>query len=366
MPDTQTIKMFPSNELHFDRRNPRMAEYGLSPQATDEEVLSMLWEAMDVREIVMSIAASGFFKHETLIVAEEEGRLVVIEGNRRLAAVRVLLNPELAQDDWRIPEISKEVKDTLQELPAVESNRQDAWRFLGFKHVNGPAKWTSYAKAQYVAGVHREYGVPLGKIASQIGDAHRTVQRLYRGLMVLQQAQASKAYDVDDRYRTRLAFSHLYTGLDYDGFQEFLSLKPETDENDRPVPEKKLRQLGEVCLWLYGSKKQDKAPVVETQNPHLRQLNDALKSSDAVAALRDGADISYAFELSRSPVAVFEEALLRGKRELLRAKANLATGYDKTEGLLRVAGTIATIADSIYDEMDRMRTPDKKERIRED
>jgi hypothetical protein len=120
-----------------------------------------------------------------------------------------------------------------------------------------------------------------------------------------------------------------------------------------------------LCIWLFGSKKAKRPPVVETQNPHLRQLDAILKNREAVAALRDGADISTAFELSRPAAAVFEESLLKGKRELTRARVNLTTGYDGTEELLRIAGTIAELADDIYSEMDRKRNPGRKKRLTE-
>jgi DNA-binding transcriptional MerR regulator len=366
MTDENKVKSLKPDKLNFDLKNPRMAEYGISPTATDKDIIVILWDAMDVRELVMSISASGFFVHETLIVAIEKKRYVVIEGNRRLAAVKVLLHPELRQDGWNISAISEEVKATLQELPVTISDRQAAWRFLGFKHVNGPAKWTSYAKARYIADVHSTYDISLSTIAQQIGDVHRTVQRLYSGLMVIEQAEREGVYDREDRFRKHLAFSHLYTGLSYDGIRNFLSLCSETEETDTPVPAEKKEQLGQLCVWLYGSKKENKPPVVQTQNPHLRQLNAILKSPEAIVALRDGANIDTAFEISRPPTAIFEEALLRSKRELTRAKANLATGYDRSEGLLRIAGSIATIADSIYEEMDRMRSPKKKVRLTEE
>lgn len=365
MADIKKTSMEP-DALQFDRKNPRMAEFGISPRDKDNDIISILWEAMDVRELVLSIAASGFFLHETLIVALEDQKHVVIEGNRRLAAVRLLLHPELRQKEWNIPDISKEVKSTLQELPVTISDRHGAWRFLGFKHVNGPAKWTSYAKARYIADVHRDYDISLSEIARQIGDTHGTVQRLYRGLMVIRQAEREGVYSREDRFRKRLAFSHLYTGLDYDGIRDFLSLHPETEETDTPVPTENKKQLGELCVWLYGSKKEKIPPVVQSQNPHLRQLNEVLKNPEAVASLRDGANIDEAFEISRPPTAIFEESLLRAKRELTRAKANLATGYNRSEGLLRTAGSIATIADSIYEEMDRMRDPKKKVRLTEE
>src|SRR5581483_2003902 len=85
-------------ELHFDPHNPRLAEYGIDDATDENEILKVLWDAMDVRELVQSIAASGFFPHEALIVAQEGGKSVVIEGNRRLAAVKILLSPGLVQE----------------------------------------------------------------------------------------------------------------------------------------------------------------------------------------------------------------------------------------------------------------------------
>ncbi len=367
MTTVSTSTLIPVVDLHFDRQNPRLAEYGLSATAGDEEILKVLWDAMDIRELVQSIAASGFFPHEEIIVASEKGKTVVIEGNRRLAAVKVLLNPSLAKKNgWDVPELTREDREALKSLPAIQATREESWRYLGFKHVNGPAKWSSYAKAKYISEVHRNYDIPLEKIADQIGDRHRTVQRLYRGLMVLEQAEREKVYDREDRFRERLAFSHLYTGLDYDGISSFISLKPEDEETDRPVPRAKVKQLGELCVWLYGSKKANQPPAVESQNPDLRRLNAVLGSREAVAALRSGTELAKAFEISRPPTAVFEEALLAAKRELTTARAHLSTGFDKSESLLRIAGSIANMADDVYSEMDRKLNPGRRvERLTE-
>jgi len=356
-----------ASELHFDHQNPRLAEYGIGISTKEEDILQILWDAMDVRELIQSISASGFFPHEALIVTEEGGKKIVIEGNRRLAAVKVLLSPSVAKlNGWDIPAPSKEVLNSLVNLPAIISDRSDSWRYLGFKHVNGPAKWSSYAKAAYIAQVHTVFGVPLADIANQIGDRHNTVQRLYRGLMVLAQAEKEKVYDREDRFRQRLAFSHLYTGLDYDGISTFLDIAPKESETDAPVPKAKLKELGELLVWLYGSKKEKKTPVVESQNPDLRRLNAVVSNREAIAALRDGVELAKAFEISLPPSTVFEQALLAAKRELTTARATLTAGYDQSEALLRIAGTIANIADDIYTEMDRKRTPSmKKPRLSE-
>jgi hypothetical protein len=350
-------------DLRFDHLNPRLAEYGITPATSDEDILKILWEAMDVRELMQSISASGYFPHEPIIVAKEGGKCIVIEGNRRLAAVKVLLSPEFAKENgWEVPKLSADALNKLKELPAIISNRKESWRYLGFKHVNGPAKWSSYAKAAYIAEVHRDYKVSLADIANQIGDRHNTVQRLYRGLMVLEQAERAKVYDREDRFRQRLAFSHLYTGLDYEGIGSFLNIAPKEKETDEPVPKNKLKELGELCVWLYGSKKEKQVPVVESQNPDLRQLNAVVANRESVAALRAGVGLAKAFEMSRPPTAVFEEALLAAKRDLTTARGNLTTGYDDSEALLKIAGTVAEMADDIYVEMERKQ---KKVQLRE-
>ena len=352
--------------LKFDLKNPRLPEFDLPDSSTDTEVIKVLWESMDVRELVMSIAASGFFRHEPVIVTQEDGENIVIEGNRRLAAVKILLEPALAKSlNAAVPNITEGAREALKELPTVPGTREDAWRYLGFKHVNGTAKWSSYAKSRYIADVHRNFGIELEDIAKQIGDTHKTAQRLFRGLMVVEQAERLKVFRRDDRWRNHFSFSHLYTGLDYDGIAAFIGLSPETEEDRAPVPVEKKKELGELCLWMYGSKREGVQPVIETQNPHLRQLDAVVGNKEALSALRGGHDLAYAYEASRPSFTVFEESLLTSKRDLQKARGLLSVGYDGSEELLRIAGTVASLADDLYEEMNRKHNPGKKTRMTE-
>jgi len=362
MSDTiQQIEKIGVSELSFDLQNPRLVEFAKGRTLTPDEVLAILWEEMDVRELVHSMVSSGFFPHEPLIVAKESGKNVVIEGNRRLAALNVLLYPRIAKaNNWTIPEASEEVLKSLESVPVIFQDREQSWRYLGFKHVNGPAKWSSFAKARYIAQVHREFDVTLQDIASQIGDGHKTVQRLYRGLMVLEQAERTGSYDPENRMTPRIFFSHLYTALDNPGFATFLAIAPKETETDSPIPETKLTELGEVCSWLFGDRAKKQPPVIQSQNPDLKQLGEVLANREAVMALRAGEELSYAYEISRPSGAVLEEALLRAKRELMRASGYVATGYDRSEDLLRIAGSVANLADSVYAEMQRMKSGDSK------
>ena len=314
----------------------------------------------------MSIAASGFFRHEPVIVAREKGENVVIEGNRRLAAVKLLLSNELANElHAKIPDINEETRKALAEIPVVFGTRKDAWPYLGFKHINGPARWSSYAKSQYIADVHKTFGISLDHIAKQIGDTHRTVQRLFRGLMVIEEAERLKVFNREDRWNNHFSFSHLYTGLQYQGISSFISLRSEADENQDPVPIEKKQELGELCLWMYGSKKAEKSPVIKRQNPHLLQLDAVLNHSEALSALRTGESLAHAFEASCESSTVFEDALHSAKRKLQKAHSFLSIGYDGSTELLRTAGTVATLADDLYNVMYRKSRPSHAKRFME-
>ena len=364
--NTDAIAPMAVSDLTFDCKNPRLPEFGLTKNSTEAEVIKVLWTAMDVRELVMSIAASGFLRHEPLIVAVEDGKNVVIEGNRRLAAVKFLIDPAVSEPlNADVPIVAAEAKEALMELPVIFGTRGETWRHLGFKHVNGPAKWSSYAKARYIAEVHRNLGVSLDDIARQIGDTHKTVPRLFLGLIVMEQAERMKVFSRDDRWRSHFSFSHLYTGLSYPGISEFIGLHSEPGEGRDPVPPEKKEELGELFLWMYGSKRQKRPPVIETQNPHLGQLDSVVSDREALAAIRDSNSLQVAFELSRPSSTVFEESLLASKRHLQKSRAMLSTGYDASDDLLRTAGAVANLAEDLYDEMGRKGDRRRHRRIAE-
>ena len=359
--NAEKIKLLPVSDLAFDVEIPRLAEFDIVDREAD--IIKLLWDTMDVQELVLSIAASGYFKHEPVIVCRERGRNVVIEGNRRLAAVKLLLRPRIGQElNAKIPEMSKDLRKSLQKIPALLSTREGAWRYLSFKHVNGPAKWGSYARSKYVADVHRHHGVPLDDIARQIGDTHNTVRQLYRGLMVIEQAERVGAYDRSDRWPGHFAFSHLYVGLQNSGISAFLDLRPASDEDEEPVPASKKDELRELLVWMYGSKSEKKPPVIQSQNPDVRQLDAVLANTEALAALRNGRELSLAFEASRPSTNIFEEALVSAKQSLEKAHGALSTGYDGSKALLGVASAVADLAYDLHEEMERKSAPRRDRR----
>ncbi len=354
----QTITEVDPRTLYFDSENPRIAEFSAGHELTEREIVRILWDVMGVEEIVLSIKASGFFEHEPLIATKENGNLIVIEGNRRLAAIKCILDPSFADYigiNKNLLFVPEEVKKTLDTVPVIVVNeRKDAWKFIGFKHINGPAKWGSYAKAQYISLIKNEYQISLEQIASQIGDTHKTVQKLYQGLQVIEQAERVGKFDRADINAPRLYFSHLYTGLSYEGIKEFIGIKDVSEEVNNPVPEDKLDNLGELLIWLFGSLSRELEPVIQSQNPDLRRLEAVVKNKEALYALRDGVQLVVAYEISQPKDETFEQSLLEAKRALQKAQSYQTEGFDgKDETMLKLAASVAKIADELYEGMEQ-------------
>ena len=365
------IEYIASANLVFDNENPRMVEFGID-RYSEEQLINLLWKEMAVEELVMSILALGFFDHEPLyVMSRDDGKLIVLEGNRRLAAIRSILNPGVVRGDRMHKfegRITSEIRDKLEKrIPVIVlAGRQDAWRLLGFKHVNGPAKWGSYAKAKYIVDIHRNFGITLEQIAEQIGDTNKTVNKLYQGFMVIEQAERNAEFSMDDIKTPRLYYSHLYTALGYEKFRTYLGIADGADINN-PVPAEKYHSLQEVMDWIYGSKKRGVEPLIRTQNPDLKRFVGVLDNEQSIAALRMGRSLEVACDLSVEASVALQEYMVEAKIALEKLSSKLS-GYDGNEGLLKQAGTIANLADEIYERMDKVRTEKlsgKKERLSE-
>jgi hypothetical protein len=355
-------------DLLFDVKNPRLAEYVIDERTTQSDLLKILWQKMAIEEVAMSIAYNGYFVHEPLFIEEHGKDLVVIEGNRRLAAVKLLLDKSL-RDRLRatdLPEISKERHDQLLSVPGILTTREEVSRYLVFKHLNGPSSWGTYAKAQYVAMVHHDYGVPLEDIAKQIGDYNSTIYRMYRGLMVIEQAENAGVFDRREISKPSFYFNYIYTAIDYPGFSSFLGLDSKLATQREPVPKAKTKQLGEVLEWLYGNSKRDKASLIHSQNPDLKVLDGILTSKQGVEALRDGYPLGVAKDISLGDERLFRQALQQAKQELQKAHGTLSTGFSANDSeMIKLASDVEDLASDLVTGMMQKRKKAKRDTDRE-
>lgn len=360
-PDPEKIVDIPVSQLRLDTDNPRLA-WRVDGDSQDE-LVKILWNEMAVDEVAWSIAENGFFRSEPLfvIIANPQETdpakqiFIVVEGNRRFAAVLLLRDAELRRKVRAdgIPKLDPVRHASLDVLPAIiHKSKEDLWTTIGFRHINGIKAWDSFSKAKYVAEVHETYGIPLDDIAQRIGDRNVTVKRLYRGYKVLEQAESQGAFNKSDRARNRFYFSHLYTAIDYQEFQAFLGITPEGSLKRDPVPQENLGQLEELLGWLYGKKSAGVEPVVRTQNPDLNTLRRVIAKPDALSVLRRTNRLEVALDVAIGDEQRFWTALTNAKVELQSAKATVTTGYSGNVDLYDIVIDIIKLSKTLEREME--------------
>ena len=141
-------------DLRFDPSNPRIPT-DVDP-SDEQAVLDWMLQDAGLVELMGSIAVNGFFPAEPLLItpADTGTGYWVLEGNRRLAAVKLLLEPERApRRKAAVAMTAAEVTDhdALRRLPCVEfASRREVLDYLGYRHITGIKEWEPAAKARYL------------------------------------------------------------------------------------------------------------------------------------------------------------------------------------------------------------------------
>jgi len=141
------------DDLHLDVTNYRFA----NDQPTETAAMNYLWAEEDVKEVATLILRDQYVDNELPLVVREGGRLVLLEGNRRVSALLALLNPSLAPaHQGEIERLLKRYAIEAEDLPRriramVLPDRQTAAPILARLHIGQSKKpWSLDEQAKFV------------------------------------------------------------------------------------------------------------------------------------------------------------------------------------------------------------------------
>lgn len=141
----------------LDDENPRIEAVGMSQPAIRE----LLLEHEDVAKLAHQIVqVGGLFPHDLLIVTIVNDQLTVLEGNRRIAALQMLLDPTLIPKEYsdKVPRIDDATKGALENVAAVIApDRRSADPLIAQIHAFSARKvWSPLAKYRYAHSRYAE------------------------------------------------------------------------------------------------------------------------------------------------------------------------------------------------------------------
>jgi hypothetical protein len=327
----------PLDDLLLDAQNPRLV---VDLDTTQEELLELLFEEESLDELVGSFIENGYFEEEPLVVVDEPEGHVVVEGNRRLATLKLLLSKKLRErvgaDDW--PTLSKTERDRLREVPViVYDERSEVVPYLGFRHITGARKWGPFQKARFIARlVDEDYA--LEDIEGIVGDETKVVKRLYQEYIVFRQA-AELEFPVR---RVRRRFSLLEVTLSQRPIKTFLGIPHllPSGRVDRVVPEEREDELIDVLTWVFGENSRE---AVITDSREIPTLARVIGNEDALEVLRRTDDLEAATEMVGGEAQFLLRRLgaaERGVRDASSLIALYADDADVVDAVKRLASLV--------------------------
>lgn len=357
-------KNCPIELLELDSSNPRLQTGLDSPSGSEDELISTLSDIAALDELITSISTNGYLNLEPMIVigSTDNGPFKVLEGNRRLATIKLIRDPELARRlRIKVPsKISQEVINSTSEILCYRvASEDDARAFIGFKHINGAQRWDAYAKARYVTDWYKKSAgkTKISLIADCLGDNNDTLRTYIYSLLILEQAAAANMWTVQDRANPgRFAFSHISTAIGRKEYQEYLGLESWSDSPPlKPIKKEKLSNLDEVLSFIYGSKSSDQPALVKSQNPDLKDLGLAIVNPDARLVLKAKGTLDEARDAFKNPDQAFHDAIIAANIKLRRA-IELITKYDGADKAINI------VVEEVFERADTLNTMTKKKK----
>lgn len=140
--------------LELDPQNPRIPALVDTPSQRD--IAAHLVAHEDVYDLAKSIVDfGGLYPSESLIAVEDGGKKIVVEGNRRLAALKLLDSPDLAPDKMvsKFRTLSHGIApQAIEKVEVVLApSRAAAARLIVARHTGEVVKrWSRVQQAKYI------------------------------------------------------------------------------------------------------------------------------------------------------------------------------------------------------------------------
>ncbi|SFP15386.1 hypothetical protein SAMN05216601_1066 [Ectopseudomonas composti] len=300
------IKNKSVDELFLDPKNPRLGRNFISTVKGQDEILAQMND-WTLDELAISFIESGFWAQEALIAVEEElygsKRLIIVEGNRRLAALKKLQDAiagNAEEKKWRDIARLAEGKigdDFFEKIPYIKvESREKVSAFLGFRHVTGIKEWEPAEKAQFIAYLIEKEKLTYEQVMRKIGSKTTTVRSHYIAYKLLLQLEDTEDVAVE---KIEEKFSLLYLSLRTAGVQKYLgiNIKAEPEEAAQPVPSDKEENLVRYSKWMFGDAK---TTGILGDSRNIDKFGKILLSEDAVTYLEESLSPNFEMALKKS------------------------------------------------------------------
>lgn len=141
------------SELIVDSENPRILKVKDESMAMNY-LIHLNEESMF--KLINNINDNGFFDQNIISIVNENEKLIILDGNRRITAIKCLLNDDFIQNEQfknRVRKIKPNKINSEMKIPCKEyKTRREADAYIQTQHTEGGSilKWSSIAQCYFL------------------------------------------------------------------------------------------------------------------------------------------------------------------------------------------------------------------------
>lgn len=241
----------PLSQIYLDPNNPRfteanwnyIAEQDWDNAEVQDAAQRRLVSDFGIEKLRMNIEVNGFLAIDRVVIQQfAEGKYVVLEGNRRICAAK-MIGP-IAMDGSAV---SESVLESLKVIPCLLYTGTDndaAWVFQGLRHISGIVEWSAFNKAKLLVEQMEKEQLTLTEVGKRFGLSAHGAGQWVRGYSAFNQGKESSDYINEIDERSYPYFQELF-GRSSAPIREWL----EWDESEYRF--KNSLNLDEFISWLY-------------------------------------------------------------------------------------------------------------------
>uniref|UniRef100_UPI004048842E hypothetical protein n=2 Tax=Roseivirga sp. TaxID=1964215 RepID=UPI004048842E len=309
-------------DLELDSYNPRLPK-SLQGASESQIIEFMLLEASTL-ELMQAIGENDFFAGEQLLVVKNGKKYTVVEGNRRLTAVKLLNNKSLATvQKSKVNTVLEEATFIPKKIPAlIFDKKEEILRYLGYRHITGVKSWRLLEKARYLYELKKEsfgalnFGNACRELAKVIGSRRDYVERMIIGFEIYSVIEDSSFYKIPGLNDTNFYFNYISDSLNRSNIREFLNVDMGIEEPTKNLQHDKVKELSH---WFFEKNREGKVRVLGDSSS-LNKLNKVLGDNEAKELFESKEySLNDAFEITNGMDEVFEREIRKSLLALSKA-----------------------------------------------
>ena len=359
--------------IQLDQKNPRLVPYLDNPNESSQlDLISVLYENFDTEVVAMSLVENGYFDEEPIIIVPDkipsnftfsaypkpddlakaiqdlinknEINFIVVEGNRRTSAIKLITDLELRKKlsiDKVYPKTENDnIIGDISNIPCIiYEKREHVSSYLGVRHIAGLLKWEAFAQAAYTADVIEQElnkGLSIADAIKQVqkvvGDRSDKLRKQYITYKLFLEARDNLKFDVRPIINS---FSLLTVAYNSASIREYLGVEAysKVSLDNELITSEKLDEFKNILTWIYGNTETNEQPVLTYSRLITNTLSHIVKKDEAIEYLLKYKDLEGAFDRTNGEKEYLSKKLVSASRAM-QESLKFAFKYKNDEELL--------------------------------